>query len=229
MSPDFRPEYGTTLGPVGVPMTDQQAWAVESLLKAAPAEARADTQPVHKAALGPALMELSAGERADVSYITTEGVDRDREVVLTSDVNDDAFGMNPMVTLNHSYWSPPVGKSLWPKKVVDGDVRGVMAKTHYPARPSDWPQGESWTPDEVFALVRTGLCLGKSIGFIATKSHAPTEGDIRKHPECNQDDQLRLRRMCCVRDILTEAKSIKAKIARTFKSHVDGRGARGRR
>jgi hypothetical protein len=46
---------------------------------------------------------------------------------------------------------PPIGKSLWRKEVKDGQLRGIKAKTQYPARPDDWPD-DYWGPDEVFSL-----------------------------------------------------------------------------
>ena len=173
---EFLKEYGVTLGPIGIPMTDDQARDLEPLLKDIP-----DGKPVRKA-ISPNLLELAAGERADVAWISTEAVDHDKEIVLASGMDDSHFSKNPMVTLGHSYWSPPVGKSLWRRKVADEGKRGILAKTHYPPRPDSWPAERTWEPDEVFGLVQAGLCLGKSIGFLTLESHAPTEEEMRKNP-----------------------------------------------
>src|SRR5207302_6791943 len=90
-------------------------------------------------ALDKATTELMPGERSDVSWITTEDVDHDREVVLARGLNDAQFALNPIVTLNHAYNLPPVGRSLWRKRVKDGERHGVKAKTVYPPRPASWP------------------------------------------------------------------------------------------
>src|ERR1041384_6617430 len=49
------------------------------------------------------MTELSPGERADVSWITTEAIDRQKEVVLVDGFNDEQFKANPIVTINHDY------------------------------------------------------------------------------------------------------------------------------
>ena len=56
--------------------------------------------------------EFSEGERADVAWIQTEAIDHDHEIVLASGFRDDVYKGNPIVTLNHSYELPPVGKSI---------------------------------------------------------------------------------------------------------------------
>ena len=97
-------------------------------------------------------------------------------------MNDAHFKLNPLVTLQHAYWRPPVGRSLWRKRVKDGPLVGIKAKTHYPPRPDDWAE-ECWDPDTTFSLVKAGLLQGKSIGFIALKSHAPSSHEIAARPE----------------------------------------------
>jgi hypothetical protein len=117
-----------------------------------------------------------------VSWISTEETDRDKEIVTARGMNDSQFRMNPIVTLQHCYYMPPVGKSLWRKKDKNGSIRGIKAKTVYPGRPDDWPD-DYWGPDEVFSLVRNGLMNGKSIGFLRLKSHAPTSHEIAAIPD----------------------------------------------
>src|SRR5262245_35579813 len=111
-------KYGGATGPLGFPLTDRQAGRLEQLLKALPRDGEAAYRRVSKAA---ATSELNAGERSDVSWITTEALDRDGEIVLAAGMNDSLFAENPIVTLNHSYFAPPVGRSLWRKRVRDGD------------------------------------------------------------------------------------------------------------
>jgi hypothetical protein len=159
-------------------MTDRQASAIEAVLKALP---RDDFYRYRKAIVAKAPTEWMAGERSDVSWISEESPDRDREVVVARGMNDAHFQLNPIVTLNHEYDVPPVGRSLWRKRVKDGTLHGIKAKTHYPARPADWPAGREWSPDIAFTLVKADLLRGKSTGFLPTKVHVPTDSERERH------------------------------------------------
>ena len=159
-----------TEGPLGFPMPDKSARAVDALLKSLP---KTKDYEYRKNLVGRPPTELNPGERSDVSWISTESVDRMGEVVVAKGMNDAQFQQNPLVTLGHAYWMPPVGKSLWRKRVKDGDLAGVKAKTQYPSRPASWPAGDEWPPDKVLALVQAALLQGKSIGFLPTRVHVP--------------------------------------------------------
>src|SRR5205807_879711 len=63
----------------------------------------------------------------------------------------------------------------------DGDLRGIKAKTQYPARPDDWGQGKEWPADIAFSLVHADLLRGKSIGFLPTRVHMPDDKEVEKH------------------------------------------------
>lgn len=166
-----------TEGPLGLPMKDKQARLLDGILRTLPQEDRRLCRIV--TAKKPS--ELLDGERADVSWISTEEIDRDREIVVARGMNDEQFKMNPIVTLQHCYGEPPVGRSLWRKRVKDGTLVGIKAKTQYPARPANW-EG-AWQPDTVFTLIQNGLMQGKSIGFLRLKSHCPTTQEIGASPE----------------------------------------------
>jgi hypothetical protein len=168
--------YGSGEGPLGFPLQDRQAFALETILKALP---RDDVYRYRKTVLARGASETLAGERSDVSWISTEDPDRQNEVVLARGMNDGQFKLNPIVTMQHAYWLPPVGKSLWRKAVKDGELRGIKAKTQYPPRPADW-EG-NWPADVAFALVCADLLRGKSIGFLPTKVHAPEQKEIDKN------------------------------------------------
>jgi hypothetical protein len=170
--------YGSAEGPLGFPMQDRQAFALDTILKALPKEA---VYRYRKATIAKGPSETLTGERSDVSWISTENPDRDCEVVLAKGMNDSQFKLNPIVTMQHAYYLPPVGKSLWRKVVKDGDLRGVKAKTQYPARPADWEAGRSWPADVAFSLVRSDLLRGKSIGFLPTKVHSPEAREVDKN------------------------------------------------
>jgi hypothetical protein len=176
--PSFLKQYGETEGPLGLPMNDKQARAIDQLLKALPQEDRQLVRMVTTKAPS----ELLDGEHADVSWITTETIDRDKEIVIAKGMNDSQFAHNPLVTMQHCYEQPPIGRSLWRKKSRDGSLVGIKAKTQYPAKPDDWP-GDCWPPDTAFSLIKAGLLLGKSIGFLRLKSHTPSSSEIAARPE----------------------------------------------
>jgi hypothetical protein len=168
--------YGSQ-GPLGFPLQSKQCFALEAILKALPKD---DAFKYRYAVVEKATTETLTGERSDVSWITTEDPDRQNEVVISKGMNDAQFKQNPLVTLNHCYWAPPVGKSIWRKFVKDGDMRGVKAKTQYPHRPKDWPQADDWPPDVAFSLVQSDMLRGKSVGFLPTKVHTPTDDELKQ-------------------------------------------------
>jgi hypothetical protein len=191
-------DYGPTEGPLGFPMLDKQARALDALLKTMP---KGDEFRYRKLVIDKGPTELSPGERSDVSWISTEDVDRCGDVVLAKGMNDSQFKQNPLVTFNHSYYSPPAGKSLWRKVTKDGEMKGVKAKTHYPSRPDSWPAAKDWTPDVAFTLVQADLLRGKSIGFLPTKVHIPDDKETEKHGWKNCalviDEWILLEYACC--------------------------------
>jgi hypothetical protein len=173
----FPRPYGVE-GPLGFPLPDAQARAVDALLRSLPHTD--DYRYRHLVAAQPPT-ELNPGERSDVSWITTESVDRCGEVVAARGMDDGQFRTNPLVTLGHQYHLPPVGRSLWRRRVRDGSRVGVKAKTQYPPRPDSWSDAQPWPPDQALALVQAGLLNGKSIGFLPTKVHVPDEAEVQKN------------------------------------------------
>jgi hypothetical protein len=188
--PNFLPDYGNTEGPLGFPMRDRDARTLDTLLKSLPHTPEYEYR--HRVTVK-GLTEVNPGERSDVSWISTESPDRARDVVVAKGMNDGQFQANPIVTLGHAYWLPPVGRSLWRKRVKDGTppdgVVGIKAKTQYPARPDAWPAQDSWPPDQAFALVGAGLMQGKSIGFLPLKVHVPDDKEVQKN---HWDDRVGL-------------------------------------
>ena len=177
--PDFlATHYGPVEGPLGFPMSDRAAQALDALLKSLP---RTPEHEYRHLVTTKAPTEVNPGERSDVSWISTESPDRMGEVVLARGMNDSQFQGNPIVTLGHAYYLPPVGRSLWRKRVRDGERVGIKAKTVYPARPETWPAQDAWPPDQVFALIQAGLLQGKSIGFLPVKVHVPDSKEVQKN------------------------------------------------
>jgi hypothetical protein len=169
--------HATAEGPLGFPVTDRQAFALEAILKALPRE---DAFRYRKTLIAKGASEILPGERSDVSWISTEDPDRTGEVVAARGMNDGQFKLNPIVTMQHAYWLPPVGRSLWRKVVRDGGRHGVKAKTQYPSRPADWPAEKDWPADVALALVQADLLRGKSIGFLPTKVHTPKAKELEE-------------------------------------------------
>jgi hypothetical protein len=163
-------------GPLGFPMPDRAARRLDVLLRRLP---HTPEHAYRHAVITRGADEVHSGERWDVSWISTESIDRMGEVVLASGMDDSQFRLNPLVTLGHNYDLPPVGTSRWRRRTVENDLVGIKARTDYPPRPRDWPDDQPWLPDQVFALVRAGLLRGKSIGFLPLRVHAPDDKERR--------------------------------------------------
>lgn len=164
-----------TEGPFGFPLTTRQAIALDQILKALPKD---EAFQYRKCIVHKAPSEVLPGDRTDVSWISTETVDRVGDVLIAKGMNDSQYKLNPIVTLEHNYDMPPVGKSLWRKVSADGQRHGIKAKTHYPARPSDWPEAKDWPADIAFSLVQAGLLHGKSVGILPTRLHFPNQQEL---------------------------------------------------
>src|SRR6266568_4989206 len=129
MPPILKQHYGAAEGPLGFPLLDKQAFALDAILKALPKD---EVYAYRKTLVESPASDFAPGERSDVSWISTENPDRMNEVVRARGMNDGQFRLNPLVTLNHAYWAPPAGKSLWRRVLRDADLKGVKAKTFYP-------------------------------------------------------------------------------------------------
>lgn len=164
-----------TSGPFSLPMTDRQAFSLEARLK------QLGVVEPRRLSLARSNPEPQPEGRSDVSWITAELPDRQGDIVLASGMDDSHFRLNPIVTLNHDYQRPPVGRSLWRRLVRDQGVTGIQAKTYYPPRPKDW-SGGPWLPDLAYELLRAGLLNAKSIGFLPLKVRSPSQDEIAANP-----------------------------------------------
>src|SRR5438094_712732 len=162
-------------GPYGFPMIERVAIAVEQITKALP---RDEDYQFRRLVTQKGAGDLMPGERSDVSWITTEAPDRQKEIVIARGMNDSQFRLNPIVTIEHDYNNPPIGRSTWRKVMRDGDMIGIRAKTQYPRRPADLDPNVKWPSDFAFALVQAGLLTGKSVGILPTKV-SKGRGDVR--------------------------------------------------
>jgi len=219
----FLKAYFDTEGPLGLPMQDAQAKLLEAQLKQLPQDDKQLYEP-GKLVIEKAVSELLPGERADISWISTERTDRYRDIVLANGLNDEHFRLNPVVTLNHCYYLPPVGKSLWRKKVKDDDLRGIMAKTHYPTRPNDWSETEEWPPSYAFTLVQSGLLNGKSIGFLPIKARWVEDTEREQNPRLAGvrrviEEWLLLEYACCYLPVNPNA--VVEVVSKSFRKALD--------
>jgi len=121
------------------------------------------------------LDDVAEGERSVVHVITTDAVDRDREVVLPRGLDLERFRRNPVVLAGHAGDRYPIGKSLWVKPGKMG--RALVAKTQF-ARTED---GEA-----TYQLYRDGILSAWSIGFIPIESGRPTADELKARPDWRQ-------------------------------------------
>jgi len=77
------------------------------------------------------LKEVSLKDGTAVGLITTDTVDRYREIVDPGGAQLEHFRRNPVVLLNHNSWGVPIGKNLWTKN----EGRGILAKTQFAPTP----------------------------------------------------------------------------------------------
>lgn len=121
---------------------------------------------------------LDAGERTDVSLITTDALDREGEVILPA--GGDWRDYNRVVTFAHRYDQLPAGSNWW----IRARGNGLVAKTHYPDRPKDWGSAP-WLPSAILHLMQQPVptCTGKSIGFLPLNVRAATKDEIVKRPQ----------------------------------------------
>jgi len=155
------------------------AQTIDQTMKGLPAECR--ELGFRRVAALPQAIEIKDGERADISLITSDAVDRDLEVMMPQGGDWKAFQKNPVVTFAHRYDELPVGRALWVKRHSDEHTNGWIAKTQYTTKPPDW-QG-AWFPDAVWHMVKTGDLRGKSIGFLPLEISPPEEKEITARPE----------------------------------------------
>lgn len=161
-----------TFGPLNTPMSDECAKKQEELLETG--------EYSHVTLSNPNSFEAFIDrEKADISIISDESVDKAGDVVVQKTIDFDTLGFrkNPVVSYNHKYDIPPVGKSLWQK--TSGGV--TKAKTQYISRPTELPSNVEWFPDSIFHMIKSGVMRGKSLGGLI-KWKRPTEEDIKTNP-----------------------------------------------
>lgn len=135
-------------------------------------------------AFSPAEINFTPGERSAVSYITSDVVDNEGDVVVAAGVDyHSVFETNPVVMSCHDYQKWPVGLCDWIKVVKATPQRrfnGLIAKTTFDDAPDAL---------RLFTLVQKGIVRGQSISFRPPEDLKPGEwgppskDELRARPE----------------------------------------------
>ena len=102
--------------------------------------------------------------------ITTDVLDRDREVLMPAGCRTKDYEANPVVLWNHDA-SVPIGRCV----ALRRDNDGVTATAQLAQRPPDY-QGD-FLPEFLGALVSQGIVTGVSVGFVSRERRLPTKAD----------------------------------------------------
>ena len=114
--------------------------------------------------------DVDEDEGTVTAIISTDAVDRDKEVLLPKGADIENFLKNPVVLWVHNSSAMPIGKALWIKK----SRKKITAKVKF---------AKTELGQEVFEMFKGGFLNAFSVGFIIKKSHQPTPDEIRKKPE----------------------------------------------
>ena len=115
-------------------------------------------------------IDIDEDERTVTATISTDTVDREREVLLPKGAEFDHYLKNPVVLWAHDYKQPPIARALWVKK----GRKQLTAKAAF--APTD--KGE-----EIYQLFKGGFLNAFSVGFQPIEAHQPTPDEIKKTPE----------------------------------------------
>lgn len=118
--------------------------------------------------LTPSDVKFEDGERAIISYITTNAVDRDNEIVDPKGAILKDYKKHPIVLFGHDYRELPIGRNEW----IKTDEKGLIAKTIY---------AEHAKAEEIYQYRKAGFPLAESIGFIPLKVQELTEEESKEH------------------------------------------------
>ena len=171
----LKKNYGNLVeGPMGFMLPEKTARAIEDAAKGLPADFtyRRRTYSLKSNE------DVNADERTEVSVITSDAVDRDKECVLPGGGNWSTF--NKVVPFAHKYDQLPAGYNLW----IRPDGRTIKAKTQYPTKPADWGDAP-WMPSAIWHFITQPVpTLGdKSIGFLPLNIRGATMEEKSKRPE----------------------------------------------
>lgn len=112
------------------------------------------------------------------AIITTDSIDRDREVLMPGGMDTTDFEKNPIVFWNHDYNQPIAGNATI--KRIDDGKNGWFATATMAKRPEDHPEGVEWFPDTVHSLMEQGIVRGVSVGFDPIEGRKAGKKDIEQ-------------------------------------------------
>jgi HK97 family phage prohead protease len=108
-------------------------------------------------------------ENTLTAYISTDVVDRMKEILDPTGIDVSNYRKNPVVLWAHNYDQPPIGKALWIKR----DGNGILSKVKFAS--TEFAQ-------EIFQLYKDGFLKAFSVGFIPTESEwQKYDNDIDKN------------------------------------------------
>lgn len=114
------------------------------------------------------------GNRRVPVRLTMAIVDDDKEVLLPKGMNIKRYRKLPVVLWSHQWAEMPVGRNIWPFKIMDDEVRSVAEML---------PEGIDTRADGIVRYLDSGFPLGVSVGVRYDEVHPPTERELRAHPE----------------------------------------------
>jgi len=105
--------------------------------------------------------KFDEGEKAEIGFISTAGIDRDGEILVPAGCDLSEFNKSRQVLWGHDYHMPPIAKALWVKKEPKKNPKGILAKTAY---------ADTDFANQVWQLVKGGFLKTASVGFMPTES-----------------------------------------------------------
>jgi HK97 family phage prohead protease len=134
----------------------------------------AKPKTIHKSYVTHEVVPLSDTERTARFRISTDVIDRQKDVVDPAGWHVDDFMKNPVVLFGHDYHSLPVARAL----SVTGDEHGLSMVAQFPAK-DVYPFA-----DTVYQLVKAGYLNATSVGFSPVKwERDPEIGGTRYHEQ----------------------------------------------
>lgn len=184
---------------LGIMLREDVAKAIEAIVKTLPSNQR----NLRRKSVTTKSESVDESKRSEVSIITTNSLDMQGDVVIANGIDRTLFSRNPIVCLSHDM-AVQCGNCEWIKPIENG----LKAQTKYPAKPG-WFEGKDWVPDHVFAMIQSGLMLGKSIGFVATNIRKAKSEELKTNPEWKDaqviDGAILLEYSCCVSGVNQDA------------------------
>lgn len=120
---------------------------------------------------GSADIKVAEGAREFVAKITTNSIDRDREIVDPKGIDFAYYRKNPVILWGHNYSEPAIGRSQWIKTWTEnGKAKGHISKGVIASGVQK--------AEDVFNLIQQGILNTTSVGFVPISGHEPTEKEI---------------------------------------------------